>query len=65
MYKCKNDRLYITDECYSMHIVAGVRVDYSLCPIQAKVAWIAQLVEHQRLNLEGVGSNPTSSKYLH
>ena len=44
LYKCKNDRLYIIDVCCSMHIIAEVRVDYSLCPTQAKVASVAQLV---------------------
>ena len=59
LYKCKNDRLYIIDVCCSMHIIVEVRVDHSLCPAQAKGVSVAQLVEHQGLNLEGVGSNPT------
>ena len=52
------------DAC-SMLIVAEVRIEYSLWPIQVRVAWMAQLVARQRLNLKVVGSNPSSSKYLH
>ena len=38
LYKCKSDRLYADGCCSSMLIVAEVRIEYSLWPIQVKVA---------------------------
>ena len=68
LLKCKSDRLYIynvssADNYCSMLIVAEVRIEYSLWPIQVNVAWMAQSVACQRLNLKVVGSSPSSIKY--